>query len=71
MVRQGDVLLLREADVRLHVLGGALDAILDVGERSLLVHEEHAPIAIEPGVYVVRRQREYVEGEERDALVSD
>lgn len=30
------------------------------GEPATLRHEEHAPIAIAPGNYVVTRQREYV-----------
>lgn len=29
------------------------------GDGAVLVHEEHAPITLEPGWYEVRRQREY------------
>jgi hypothetical protein len=29
-------------------------------ERVVLSHEEHDPISLQPGVYEVRRQREYV-----------
>jgi hypothetical protein len=30
-----------------------------VGQPAVLRHEEHAPITLPPGQYVVRRQREY------------
>lgn len=30
-----------------------------VGERATLVHQEHGPIALGPGIYRVWRQREY------------
>ncbi len=29
------------------------------GEAATLVHEEHAPLTVPPGSYLVRRQREY------------
>jgi len=31
-----------------------------VAQRALLIHEEHAPIPLGPGVYKVVQQREYV-----------
>jgi len=46
----------------LHGLGWGAESYLSVeGEESvLLVHEEHDPLPVLPGVYEVRRQREYV-----------
>ena len=35
------------------------DALLVISQPTALAHEEHAPIALEPGNYLVRRQREY------------
>lgn len=35
------------------------DQFIAVKEESSVVHQEHAPIAIPPGNYRVRRQREY------------
>jgi hypothetical protein len=32
---------------------------LRTGDDSQIVHEEHAPIALEPGYWQVIRQREY------------
>jgi hypothetical protein len=37
------------------------------GDPVELVHEEHAPIPVEPGAYRVRRQREYRPPEPRRA----
>ena len=34
-------------------------------EPAMLLHEEHAPIPVPPGVYRVRRQREYTPEEIR------
>jgi len=36
-----------------------LDRLLEVRMPVTLYHDEHAPIGIDPGSYVVRRQREY------------
>lgn len=36
--------------------------VLVVNEAGELVHEEHAPIALNPGRYRVIRQREYARG---------
>ena len=36
-----------------------LGTFLVVEEPELLRHEEHDPILVEPGIYEVRRQREY------------
>lgn len=35
------------------------DQFIDVKTQSSVVHQEHAPIALPPGNYRVRRQREY------------
>ena len=32
---------------------------LRIGLQTVLLHEEHDPVPLEPGVYEVRRQREY------------
>ena len=41
-------------------------SVLEVADAlALLVHEEHATITLEPGVYRVRRQREYTPTEIR------
>lgn len=46
------------------------DLILRVGKGGAVVrHEEHAPISLPPGDYVVRRQREYTP--ERIITVAD
>ena len=40
--------------------------LLEVLRRVQLKHQEHAPITLPPGSYLVRRQREYIsEGEQR------
>lgn len=37
-----------------------MDRILQIGcDRAELVHDEHSTIALSPGTYTVRRQREY------------
>jgi hypothetical protein len=33
--------------------------LLEVKKATSLKHEEHSPIALKPGIYEVRRQREY------------
>lgn len=33
--------------------------LLAVARQTALEHQEHAPLTLEPGVYEVRRQREY------------
>jgi hypothetical protein len=48
---------------------GISDAVLTMGSSGILVHEEHAPIEIPAGTYVVRRQMEYSEQDVR--LVAD
>jgi len=35
------------------------DLFADVKFDTALVHEEHGPIPVKPGVYRIRRQREY------------
>mgnify|MGYP001580266272 CR=1 FL=1 len=39
-----------------------------VREEAFLRHEEHAPIGVPPGLYRVRRQREYTPEEIRTVL---
>lgn len=47
-----------DADVQLLALGDA--RFLEVGGKGATVrHEEHAPIKLAPGLYEVKRQREY------------
>lgn len=41
---------------------------LYVSEGVELVHEEHAPVTVEPGTYIVRIQREYVPPEADDQV---
>lgn len=49
-----------DPDVDLYETAEAADRWLRVGQTgAVLVHEEHAAIAIPPGNYIVRRQREY------------
>jgi hypothetical protein len=35
------------------------DRLLEIKEATSLTHEEHAPIALQPGVYKVIQQKEY------------
>ena len=44
-------------------------ALLDVEEKATMVHEEHSTIEIPPGKYIIRRQREWSDEDER--LVAD
>lgn len=48
------------AAARMYLSAG--ERLLSVRTETQLVHEEHAPIRLEPGVYRVIRQREYVPG---------
>src|SRR5574341_549052 len=41
------------------------ERFLQVLEKTALVHEEHAPIQLEKGVYEVRRQREWDASQDR------
>lgn len=41
------------------------DMYAEVSADTALVHEEHGPIPVKPGVYRVRRQREYTPAEIR------
>lgn len=51
---------LPEGDVELYETANAVDRILRVRSRStVLSHEEHGPITLPQGDYIVRRQREY------------
>lgn len=51
---------LPEGDVELYETANAVDRILRVRSRmTTLTHEEHGPIALPQGDYIVRRQREY------------
>ena len=46
--------------VRLLSVPGQDDRFLEIGgDGASVVHEEHAPIPLPPGIYRVRRQREY------------
>lgn len=59
---------LEGAGIRLRAGGGLPAQTYLVVEDSpcMLRHEEHSPIQIQPGVYQITRQREYVEGEIRN-----
>lgn len=39
------------------------DIFAEVTSDTALVHEEHEAIAVTPGIYRIRRQREYTPGE--------
>ena len=61
---------LPEGDVELYETSEAADRLLRVRSRmTTLTHEEHAPIELPHGDYIVRRQREYAPEEMR--LVAD
>ncbi len=54
-----------ERDVELFQVADQVDRWLRVGERgAVLAHEEHGPITLAPGVYRVRRQREFTDEDE-------
>lgn len=46
-------------DVELYETADAADRFLRVVRATTLTHEEHAPISLPEGDYIVRRQREY------------
>ena len=48
-----------DASLLLDTSGGM---ILEVNRRTRLVHQEHAPIDLEPGAYEVSRQQDYHAG---------
>lgn len=56
--RFDDVLSVPESP-KVRMWSAGAERFIQVLERSSLVHEEHAPIALEPGVYKVTIQREY------------
>ena len=49
-----------EGDGRASLLRAGADLFLRVERTATLVHDEHRPIELEPGLYRVWRQREYV-----------
>ena len=67
--REGAVVALGEATGHSHrfddtsavALYDAPDGLMyaDVKTETKIVHEEHGPISFRPGVYQIRRQREY------------
>ena len=64
--RQSDVIVAGEATGHAHRLqaGSILEApdgtlYLDVTQTTQVVHEEHGPITLDPGLWLVVRQREY------------
>ena len=57
----GHLHAIHQPDVRLLAREGATDRVLVAEEPCVLVHEEHSPIPLAPGTYIVRRQREYDE----------
>jgi hypothetical protein len=50
---------------------GQLYLRVDAGAPAELVHEEHAPILLEPGVYRIVRQRQYAPGRDQGDPVED
>src|ERR1051326_4477763 len=66
IVRQSDVIVAGEATGHAHRLqaGTILEApdgalYLDITQTTQVVHEEHGPITLDPGLWLVVRQREY------------
>ncbi|HEY7123479.1 MAG TPA: hypothetical protein VH540_05970 [Ktedonobacterales bacterium] len=66
VVRPGMVIVAGEATGHAHrlLVGTILEApdgtlYLDVTQTTQVVHEEHGPITLDPGFWVVMRQREY------------
>jgi hypothetical protein len=66
LIRPGDVIVAGEATGHAHRLkaGAILHApdgalYLEVTHTTQVVHEEHRPITLEPGLWQVVRQREY------------
>jgi hypothetical protein len=64
--RTGSVIVTGEATGHAHRLeaGTILEApdgalYLDITQTSEVVHEEHGPLTLEPGLWLVVRQREY------------
>lgn len=64
--RQGDVIVAGEATGHAHRLqaGTVLEApdgalYLEVTQTTQVVHAEHRPITLDPGLWLVVRQREY------------
>lgn len=64
--RQSDVIVAGEATGHAHRLqaGTILEApdgalYLDITQTTQVVHEEHGPITLAPGLWLVVRQREY------------
>lgn len=50
-----------ETDGRAHLLRHGAELFLEIMEQpATLVHDEHGPIALDPGLYRVWKQREYV-----------
>lgn len=60
--RVDDVTARRNEEFKLRAGGSLVTTYLEVKKTCLLEHEEHETIQIEPGIYEVRRQREYVRG---------
>ena len=52
----------KSEEFRLRAGGSLAVTYIEVQQTCRLEHEEHAPINIGPGIYEVRRQREYVRG---------
>ena len=56
---------IRSKHARLYATATAGLMVLEALRRVTLRHEEHAPIVLPPGKYLVRRQREYIREGER------
>ena len=53
----------REEHVRMYANDGRIFIVIE-GRPATLCHEEHEPITFAPGVYEIRRQREWSDREE-------
>jgi hypothetical protein len=65
-IRQSNIIVAGEATGHAHRLqsGTILEApdgtlYLDITQTTQVVHEEHGPITLDPGMWLVVRQREY------------
>ncbi len=57
-----------EDDGRAQLTRAGAELFLAIGRTATLVHDEHGPIALEPGHYRVWKQREYVPASEGGAV---
>lgn len=74
VIAKDNIILLGESTGHAHRLEAGQvikyqnDIYLVLDEASRIVHDEHAPIELEPGKYIIRRQREYVSPDEERTI---